>query len=120
MAEYRKYYEARKAEREKREAENPRPTRFHNFEQRKWDFAEIRRLMYADYEDDTENSAQRSLREKQELISRVEGSLDFYEAIVIQFPDSLLAQDYQKYLEYTQEQGNEPSLKIEQETSNGI
>ena len=120
LAEYRKYYEAQKAEREKREAENPRPTRFHNCEQRKWDFAEIRRLMYAAYEDDTEKSAQRSLREKQELISRVEGSLDFYKKAAIQRPDSLLAKDYQKYLEYTQEQGNEPSPKIEQETSNGI
>ena len=107
LAEYRKYYEAQKAEREKREAENPRPTRFHNCEQRKWDFAEIRRLMYAAYEDDTEKSAQRSLREKQELISRVEGSLDFYKKAAIQRPDSLLAKDYQKYLEYTQEQRNE-------------
>ena len=57
------------------------------------------------YEDDTEKSAQRSLREKQELISRVEGSLDFYKKAAIQRPDNLLAKDYQKYLEYTQEQG---------------
>lgn len=120
MAEYRKRYEAREAARAKREAENPRLSRFHNFEQRKWDFAEIRRLMYADYEDDTEKSAQRSLREKQELISRVEGSLDFYKKAAIQRPDNLLAKDYQKYLEYTQEQRNELNPKIEQETNNEI
>ena len=48
MAEYRKRYEAREAERAKRETENPRLSRFHNFEQRKWDFALIEKLAQED------------------------------------------------------------------------
>lgn len=48
MAEYRKRYEARETAKAKREAENPRPTRFHNFEQRKWDFALIEKLAQED------------------------------------------------------------------------
>ncbi len=48
MAEYRKRYEAQEAAKEKREAENPRPTRFHNFEQREWDFALIEKLAQED------------------------------------------------------------------------
>ena len=41
LAEYRKYYEAQ----EKREAAKPRPTKFHNFAGREWDYAKIARIM---------------------------------------------------------------------------
>ncbi len=44
MAEYRKYYE----EQEKREAERLRPTKFHNFAGREWDFSLIEKLAYED------------------------------------------------------------------------
>ena len=44
MAEYRKYYETQ----EKWEAEQPRPTKFHNFAGREWDFALIEKLAQED------------------------------------------------------------------------
>ncbi|MDE7432053.1 MAG: conserved phage C-terminal domain-containing protein [Lachnospiraceae bacterium] len=44
MAEYRKYFEAE----EKRDAERPRPTKFHNCAQREWDFSLIEKLAYED------------------------------------------------------------------------